>query len=173
MGCELQKIQEVAQGGPLQKRLAHTQSQALQVKYIDQLVKQSEQLLLEEQKGPHGWPLPPIGVVALYERHLCQLSRDQRNTRLSSLQSEASFSNAFESLLLASCEPDFTPSVLARSLKQVNGYREWPESYLAYFNLLERHLQALSRLEKLYGNLKEKMDTTIEKLTEIEVETQP
>ncbi|PIE42167.1 MAG: hypothetical protein CSA49_00545 [Gammaproteobacteria bacterium] len=182
LGCDIKHLPapQVIGSWPVQKRLTEPHTEAEKIELVDQLVSSSSHLLLAEQQDPNGWPLPPMGVVLLYEQRLCQLPRAQRNKQISLLQSGSGLPSAFDTLLLASCEPDFTPSVLARSLKRLRGFREWPASYLAYFNLLERHLQALGRLENLYGNLKEnygnlkeKMDTTIEKLTEIEVETQP
>lgn len=156
-----------------QKRLTANHSDAKVVLMLQHIISQQETLLIEEQQDENGWPLPDIGVVVLYETELCQLEKEIRSARLNRYKNAKDLMSRFETLLLASCAPDFTPSVLARSVKQVRQSREWPQSYLAYFDMLERHQQALLRLEKLYGNLKQHMDTTIEKLTEIEVETQP
>ncbi|MDX1695552.1 MAG: hypothetical protein R3208_17440 [Ketobacteraceae bacterium] len=157
----------------LQKRLTYSQSDVVATGLIKQLVDNQESLLIGEQADPDGWPLPPVSVVIMYEKQLCGLEKPVRQDLMNRLKTSETLPDRFQTLLLASCAPDFTPAVLARSLKQVRGAREWPISYEAYYDLLDRHQQALVRLENLYGNLKEQMDTTIEKLTEIEVESQP
>lgn len=157
----------------VQKRLTYSQSDAVAAELITQLVSDRQSLLIPEHSNPDGWPLPSVGVVMMYEQQLCALDKAVRGELLNQLKNADSLPPRFQALVLASCAPDFTPSVLARSLKQMRDARRWPAPYQAYFDLLERHQQSLVRLEKLYGNLKERMDTTIEKLTEIEVETQP
>ncbi|MCG8672807.1 MAG: hypothetical protein MI867_25625 [Pseudomonadales bacterium] len=158
---------------PLQKRVSQQQPKQVMHTLLTQIIAKSDTLLVAEQQYEKGWSLPNIDTVLQYEQLLCELDKKHRNKRLEKLQARRSFANQFETLLLASCEPDFTPSVLARSLKQVRASRDWPESYSAYFDVQERHWAALMRLENLYGNLKQKMDNTIDKLTEIEVQTQP
>ena len=145
----------------LQKQLTGEHSDAKIIALLQQLIAQQQTLLTREQVDAGGWPLPNIAVVILYETELCQLDKQVRSARLNRFKNDKTLMARFETLLLASCAPDFTPSVLARSVKQVRQAREWPHSYLAYFDLLERHQQALLRLEKLYGNLKLRMDTTL------------
>lgn len=173
-GCGvLTELSPGAADDRLQKRLTYSQSDAVAMELIGQLVAQRESLLIPEQSDPDGWPLPAVDVVIMYEQQLCELDKAVRSGLLSQLKNNEALPARFQVLMLSSCAPDFTPAVLARALKEVREARRWPASYQAYFDLLERHQQALVRLENLYGNLKERMDTTIEKLTEIEVETQP
>lgn len=172
--CELpSRISASKTAEQLQKRLTYSHSDARIAQMVTQLVDERKPLLIADQANSDGWPLPDIGVVVLYEQTLCELPKSERDGLLTELKNDSGLPERFQVLLLSSCAPDFTPSVLARSLKQVRAARQWPPSYDAYFKLLERHHKALVRLENLYGNLKERMDTTIEKLTEIEVETQP
>ena len=164
------KVEEPA---TLQKRLTGNHSEAVTVQLLETVIAADQTLLITDQISEHGWPLPAIETVVLYEYQLCQMSREQRSRYLEKYKAATDLPQQFETMLLASCAPDITPSALALSLKQVRAARSWPKSYLAYFDSLERHQQALVRLEKLYGNLKQQMDTTLEKLTEIEVQTQP
>lgn len=174
LGCEaIYMAGNKGQPDHLQKRLTFQHSDAVTVGLIDRLIKKEQPLLFSGQVDPDGWPLPSVDTVVLYEQRLCQLEKEKRMALLNRYKSGKGLAETFETLLLASCAPDYTPAILAMSIKQICNLREWPASYMAYFDLLERHQQALLRLEKLYGNLKERMDTTIDKLTEIEVETQP
>ena len=169
----LDQLSQPAVQASMQKRLTYSHSDAAAMAMIQQLVDSRESLLIPEQEDAEGWPLPAVDVVVMYEQQLCQQDKAVRSDLLAKLKNAEDLPSRFQTLVLASCAPDFTPSVLARSLKQVRQARKWPASYEAYFDLQERHQQALLRLENLYGSLKEHMDTTIEKLTEIEVQTQP
>lgn len=169
----LDQLSQPAVQASVQKRLTYSHSDAAAMAMIQQLVDSRESLLIPEQEDAKGWPLPAVDVVVMYEQQLCQQDKAVRSDLLAKLKNGEDLPSRFQTLVLASCAPDFTPSVLARSLKQVRQARKWPASYEAYFDLQERHQQALLRLENLYGSLKEHMDTTIEKLTEIEVQTQP
>ena len=159
--------------GQTQKRITHQKSDVLINNMLDTLIEAKKPLLIPEQGSVDQWPLPKIGTVIRYEKKICQLSKGERAERLVKARAEQGLPSQFETLVLASCAPDFTPAILAMALKKVRQARDWPADYQAYFNLLERHQQALVRLEKLYDNLKQRMDATIEKLTEIEVQTQP
>ena len=169
----LDQLAQPVEQASLQKRLTYPRSDVVAVGMVEQLIAKQESLLIAEQQDPEGWPLPAIDVVVMYEQQLCRQDKALRAELLARLKNAEDLPSRFQTLVLASCAPDFTPSVLARSLKQVRQARSWPASYEAYFDLQERHQQALVRLENLYGSLKEHMDTTIEKLTEIEVQTQP
>ena len=173
-GCALKHLaQPAAESSVLQKRLAYDHSEVVTLNLVESLIAGEETLLVAAQSTPDGWPLPSISTVVLVEEKLCAVDKSKRQQWLNEYKNDPGLPSQFQLLLLASCAPDFTPSVLARSLKQVRNARQWPATYLAYFDLLERHHQALVRLENLYGNLKQRMDSTIEKLTEIEVQTQP
>lgn len=173
--------QSLPAGNPLspQQRLIQPQMDAVVSDLIAELVTQQQSLLIAnasdsaENGEVQGIPLPPLEVVLIYEQTLCAQPKMQRADLMAQLKSAADLPSRFQLLILASCAPDYTPAILAMALKQVRTARQWPPGYEAYWDLMERHHQALFRLENLYGNLKDRMDTTIEKLTEIEVQSEP
>jgi hypothetical protein len=73
-------------------------------------------------------------------------------------------------LLLASCKPARTPGVLNQLLADLTASGTWPEEYAAFFDLLIAGQRAYASVEKVYLDLKEEHEKTIQGLSEIEAQ---
>lgn len=73
-------------------------------------------------------------------------------------------------LLLASCKPARTPGVLNQLLADLTASGTWPEEYAAFFDLLIAGQRAYATVEKVYLDLKEEHEKTIQGLSEIEAQ---
>lgn len=75
-----------------------------------------------------------------------------------------------DALLLASCKPARTPGVLNQLLADLTASGTWPEEYAAFFDLLIAGQRAYATVEKVYLDLKEEHEKTIQGLSEIEAQ---
>lgn len=73
-------------------------------------------------------------------------------------------------LLVASCEPASTPGILNQLMADLTGAGTWPEEYAALFDLLISGQRAYAAVEKVYWELKQEHDKTIQGLSEIETQ---
>ena len=73
-------------------------------------------------------------------------------------------------LLLASCKPARTPGVLNQLLADLTAAGTWPEEYAAFFDLLIAGQRAYATVEKVYMDLKQEHEKTIQGLSEIEAQ---
>jgi hypothetical protein len=75
-----------------------------------------------------------------------------------------------DALLLASCKPARTPGVLNQLLADLTASGTWPEEYAAFFDLLIAGQRAYAAVEKVYLDLKDEHEKTIQGLSEIEAQ---
>ena len=73
-------------------------------------------------------------------------------------------------MLLASCRPARTPGVLNQLLADLTAAGTWPEEYAAFFDLLIAGQRAYATVEKVYIDLKQEHEKTIQGLSEIETQ---
>lgn len=112
--------------------------------------------------------LPEIDVVLHHLHSLCALERDERMTFIRSDPHNTEFSYRFRRLLMASCEADVTPGVLAEELSYVATLTDWPQSYQNFFAMLKRQSQALRRADDAHKLRYEQLQLKLDALSEIE-----
>lgn len=71
-------------------------------------------------------------------------------------------------LLMASCSPAKKPGVLNQLLADLTSAGTWPEEYAAFFDLMISGQRAYAAVEKVYLDLKQEHEKTIQGLSEIE-----
>lgn len=120
-------------------------------------------------------PTRNIKELLLQRLSVCSEPADSRKELLEQLPVEANVSNGvnerqLNELIVATCEPARTPGVLNQLLAELTAAGTWPEEYAAFFDLLISGQRAYAAVEKIYVELKQEHEKTIQGLSEIETQ---
>lgn len=133
--------------------------------------------LPDEEVYPEGQlrPRRKIDELLVQRLDICGVPLEQRATVVSSLnvapvEVDGVDEDLLNQLLVASCSPATTPGVLNQLLADLTSAGTWPEAYAAFFDLLISGQRAYAAVEKVYLDLKQEHEKTIQGLSEIETQ---
>lgn len=130
-----------------------------------------------EEVYPEGQlrPRRKIDELLVQRLDICGVPLEQRDRVVSSLnvlpvEEDGVDEDLLNQLLVASCSPATTPGVLNQLLADLTSAGTWPEAYAAFFDLLISGQRAYAAVEKVYLDLKQEHEKTIQGLSEIETQ---
>lgn len=100
----------------------------------------------------------------------CQLPVEERNQLLEAYREMSSDEAVLGALMLATCEPDRTPGLLANSLVEARSLQDPPPGFPAFLELLEAEAKSYSLLERRLRQTQQKLDDMIQGIRAIEAE---
>ena len=104
---------------------------------------------------------------------LCLLPSDEQRVRLSELAANAVHADRaakFERVLLATCQPDFTPGLLREALNDIGDIDKWSPAEQALINLVSDLSRSYRILEEKNQKLADQLEATIRGIRAIETE---
>lgn len=120
-------------------------------------------------------PVRSVEQLLLQRLRICAAAEAQRETLAKQLSVTPNAENGvneaqLDLLLLASCSPATKPGVMNQLLADLTALGTWPEAYAAFFDLLISGQRAYAAVEKVYLEVKQEHEKTIEGLSEIETQ---
>lgn len=108
--------------------------------------------------------------LVTFRHQACQLTVEERDRLLSAYREMTSDEAVLGALMLATCEPDQTPGLLANSLVAARNIERPPPGFPAFLELLAAEAKSYALLERRLRNTQKKLDDMIDGIRAIEAE---
>jgi hypothetical protein len=111
-----------------------------------------------------------LEALVTFRHQACQLPVEERDQLLNAYREMTSDEAVLGSLMLATCEPDQTPGLLANSLVAARSIERPPPGFPAFLELLAAEAKSYALLERRLKNTQKKLDDMIDGIRAIEAE---
>ncbi|ABC28289.1 hypothetical protein HCH_01428 [Hahella chejuensis KCTC 2396] len=112
-------------------------------------------------------PAPGLADILEQRDKHCQRSKEARSRRLERMTSKNQ-AEAFETIMIASCEPDYYPGVMQTALLSLRKHQDWSSGAQSFIKLMQDVSDSQQRMLAYNQKLKQKLEQTIEAIGAIE-----
>lgn len=141
----------------------------------------STQPHVEEERALEVWPIPvrqpredgefqSLEALLDFRSQACARSGEEREALLQRFRNDDSPEATMGSLMLATCEPDQTPGLLANSLLAARELEDTPAGFDDLLDLLSAQARAYALVEKQLRRTRRQLDDMVEGIRNIEAE---
>lgn len=113
---------------------------------------------------------PDLESLVTFRQKTCQRPAQERDRMLSAYREATSDEALLKTLMLATCEPDQTPGLLANSLVEARDLQHPPPGFSAFLDLLAAEAKSYSLLDRRLRETRKRLEDMIEGIRTIEAE---
>lgn len=141
----------------------------------------STQPQIDEKQTLEIWPVPvrpaqgdgefqSLEDLLAFRGDVCARSENKREALVERFRNDDSHEAVMGALMLATCEPDQTPGLLANSLLAARQLEDTPPGFDGFLDLLAAEAQAYALVEKRLRRTQRQLDEMVEGIRDIETQ---